>query len=105
VSRGASGVHKELHEKTGVFAAKAPCVDFSLLAERDGVSLASHCVLDFDIVLGEVVNHLELGLLLGIAVAEFSVVAGAVRVKVASSTQEYPDSPIATICSTPTEAL
>ena len=98
-------VDKKFHEQVSFFATIAPSIHFAFLTQRNGVSLACHCIFDLDVIFGKVLYQFEFFLLLGIAMTKFTIIAISIRIEVAICEKSYPDSPIATICSTPTDAL
>lgn len=69
------------------------------------MALSRDCVLDFDVVLLEIVDDFGLALVLSVSVAELSVSTAPQRVQVSSLREGYPDSPMATMWLGPTEVL
>lgn len=67
--------------------------------------LSSYYILDCYVVLREVVYQFWLLLVLGVAVAQLSIGPRPEGVDVAELKYRYPDYPMATMWSTPTEAL
>jgi hypothetical protein len=98
-------VHKQFHQHIQPFPSEAPCVYFSFLCQSYSVALSSHYILDCYVVLSKVVDQFGLLLILGVTVAKLSVRPRAEGVDVAELKDRYPDSPMATMWSTPTDAL
>ena len=84
-------INKKLHQKIGIFATVAPSIYFSIFAKSYSVSFTSDCILDFDIVFGEVINQFEVFVVCGVAVTELTVSSSAIRVEVTNCGNNYPD--------------
>jgi len=98
-------IYKNFRDKISMFTTISPSVYFSFLTQSNCMSLACDCILYLDVMFGKILYQFEFFLLLSIAMTKFTIITISIRVKVAVCDKIYPDSPIATICSIPTDAL
>ena len=84
VASWADRVDKKLHEKADILSSIAKGIDFSFVAEDDGVSFSGDCVFDLDIVLLKIVDDPGRFDVFRISMAELSISAASEGVKIAA---------------------
>jgi hypothetical protein len=98
-------VYEQFQEQADVLAPVSEGIDLAFVGKDDGVALSCDCVLDFDVMLLEIVDDFSLALVLCVSVTELSVSTAAQRVQVSYLCEGYPDSPMATMWFGPTDVF